>query len=189
MAYENSDVQNALNAYVTSGEPSAVHKATGVPLRTIHHWMKEGVLTNGIPWKEYRAQIRQADLLNTRTAELEAVRAGERTRMEQMKIDLWDKVYERVMMKIEMGDFDASPRDLTEILKLNSALENTAQDKIDFAKWFLARVLTELLPIMDERQYALFKSKMVTLSQEVEAKVHPLNKPMKQLTTALGARA
>lgn len=189
MPHDTDSVQAALNSYMVSGEPSAVHKATGVPIRTIHHWMKQGLLTNGIPWKEYRQQMKAAELMNTRTAELEALRSGERSRKEQMMIDLWETVYERVVQKINLGDFDASPRDLTEILKLNEALENRSQEKIEFAKWFLSRVLAELLPIIDDRQYALFKAKMISLSQEVEARVNPLSKGMKQLTSAVGARS
>ena len=148
---------------------------TNITAATIHNWKKSGKLTDGVRWDLYRERHEEKYLQQTKTRDLSKSVEGETAFLEEVKKDLREVLYAGVVSKIQAGDFHASTRDFTEIVKLYNMLENGASEKMAFAHFFVGKIMEVVVDMLDDRQFAAFKLKIDGIQTEVEAKLNPLS--------------
>lgn len=174
--YTTETKQKALQFTLAGMSVTDICSKKDMPSRpTYYKWSSEGELTDGVPWPEYKERMEQDLILKTREKAM-AQRAEKSTAfMDEMKRDLQEDVYSAIMLKIRTGDIKVGVGDLDTIARLYALLDNQAGEKMEFAAWFMRKIFAIAVEIMDERQFALFKTKASTLQHEVEVKMNPID--------------
>jgi hypothetical protein len=175
---QTSDEQIALclRLFMAHESINSISKRSDTPSRpTITKYHDEGALTNGVPWDQYRDQQEETALAESREKALAKRAESARTFIGDLKEFIETEAYVSITQKIVDGDFDVSIGDLDKLARLYALLDNQNDEKMEFASWFARKVFDVALDIMDERQFALFKTRVATLQHEVEVKLNPMD--------------
>lgn len=175
-SYDHFDEMRARDLFMAGKTITEICARDDMPSRpVVTQWSKEGRGTDGIPWKEYREAREQQMILEAKEKRLAERASKGRDFLEEVKEDLIGPVYLGLIAKIQAGDFDVKLGDITEIVKLYAMLDNQASEKMEFAAWFVRKMFDLCLEIMDEKQFAQFKTKAMLLQHDVEAKLNPID--------------
>lgn len=155
---------------------TAISRRDDMPSRpTLKKYHDEGALTDGVPWEKYRDQREQEAMAKVR-AEIATRRAAQGSMfMEEMRDFIENDLFVEMMAQVKSGEVEVQIKDFETVTKLYAALNNAAGEKMEFAQWFMRKVFTVAFEIMDERQYALFKNKVVAFQAEAQEKMNPIN--------------
>lgn len=173
----------ALHFFMQGETLNSISKRSDMPSRpTLTKYHDEGVLTDGVPWDVYRKKVDEIEQAKARhDTAVERAEKGSGF-MEEMRDFIEQDLFTEMMAKVKCGDVEVTIKDFDTVAKLYAMLNNAAGEKMEFATWFMREVFTIAFDIMDERQYALFKNRVVSFQSEVQEKMNPI--PSKMLPEA-----
>ena len=166
----------ALALWLQGWTQGRIADSVGKSRKTINTWAKNGELTDGTPWKEYREHHQTLAIMERRAAELQSSADGRRKFLQELRDDLIGPIYSRLMAKLETGDFQATISDLDTIAKLYVNLSDDGAQAMAVIEDFMRQLAAIVFEIMDEKQFALFKVRALGLQAEFEKKLLPLGR-------------
>lgn len=176
MAHSIQTKEAARDLFFARVTMSEISRRKGMPSRrTLHSWAEAGEATDGIPWEDAREKREAEQMQASRMKALQEENDATRDFLEQAKEDV-KKLYRRVRDKVLYEEVEVKPKDVTEMLRLFSLLENQeAEVQLKHEK-FVRKVFQILIGEVDERQFASIKNKVALMMREEEAEQHPIER-------------
>jgi DNA-binding transcriptional MerR regulator len=133
-----STVERALNLFMDHDSKTAIAKQVGVSRRTLHGWAKNGVLTDGEPWNEYREKQEAIQEMDQRAKTLQP----EVERIDDFYDENRDNLRTALTNLTEdmaKGTVELKPNDAQVIYKLIQRIDN----RTERFQMFINRVLKD----------------------------------------------
>jgi len=169
-----STVRRALNLYMQHDSKQAIADQLDKSRRTIHLWGKNGLLTGGEPWKEYRKKQEQIQKMDEKRKALQP----EVERVNEFYEDNRDNLREALTTLTEGmadGSVEMGPRDASTIYKLIQRMDN----RTERFQMFINRVLKDWFKaarkLLGKEEFQMLVQKKKELEMEVATEFDELD--------------
>lgn len=158
--YTDDEIRKYLNMYMERIPVSNICRGKDAPSRpTFYRWIREGQLTNGEPWDQYRDRMDRETAIQVREREMLERKEGDEAFMEIVQHDIRN-LYEYVRESILNGMADVQVSDIERLVRLYANVDSRQVELQEWKEQFAAWMFSTAMEIMDERQYDLFRIKV-----------------------------
>lgn len=167
-SYGTPDHKRALKLFLTDLTYNGVSEAMGgnPSPKTIMSWADKGLpeeMTGGKTWEEYKDSLARRSVALVKKREEQLTKSPQFMAAVVEKVDdVLDVAYDRLLA----GEARLNYADLDKLIRLRLMLSNTDQEKVEWMENTAAQMFKVAFEIMDERQFALFKARMIEMQSK-----------------------